>query len=168
MGAVNQVSAAASFAKQAHAGQVDKAGADYYGHVSRVANLVQSSPSFDELSAPEQVVAVAAAYLHDVVEDCGVSPSDLAYAGFSDEVVHVVALVSKNVEPCSFSEYNERVASDKVARVVKMADMADNSNKKRQAVLVEKGVAFNFNKYVQAVKQFNFNAAEAAWFEAVV
>ena len=79
-----------------------------------------------------------------------------------------MALVSKNVEPCSFSEYNERVASDKVARVVKMADMADNSNKKRQAVLVEKGVAFNFNKYVQAVKQFNFNAAEAAWFEAVV
>lgn len=168
MGAVNQVAAAVAFAQQAHAGQVDKAGADYFGHVSRVAELVQSVPGFADLSSAEQFVAVASAYLHDVVEDCGVSQSDLALAGFSDEVVHVVALVSKNVEPCSFKEYNERVSSDKVARLVKIADMADNSNKKRQAVLVANGVQFNFNKYVEAVEQFNFSDAEVAWFEAVV
>lgn len=168
MGVENQVSAAAAFAQAVHSGQVDKAGADYFGHVCRVADLVASVPGFAELDIHEKHVAVAAAYLHDVIEDCEVSALDLAHVGFSDEVIHVVELVSKNVEPCSLNEYHKKIADDKIARIVKIADIADNSNKVRQAVLVEKGIYFNFNKYVEAVKVFNFSQAEADWFAAAI
>ena len=53
-----QVAAAKAIATIAHKGQTDKNGADYISHPSSVA---------DRLSEPAQV---AAAWLHDVIEDC--------------------------------------------------------------------------------------------------
>lgn len=52
---------ARQLAEQAHAGQTDKAGEPYMGHVIRVAASV----------LPQESIYIAAALLHDVVEDSG-------------------------------------------------------------------------------------------------
>ena len=55
------------FAEKSHGGQFRKNGIQpYFTHPSRVAAAIQQYPN----STPQMV---AAAYLHDVVEDCGVS-----------------------------------------------------------------------------------------------
>ena len=65
---------AIEIARQAHAGQVDKAGADYIGHPLRVME--------NAIIGDEQIVAV----LHDVVEDSDWTFEMLEAEGFSSEV----------------------------------------------------------------------------------
>lgn len=71
------VERARRLAQAAHAGQLDKAGNDYYeSHLLDVCRRVVSYGG----DADEQ----AAAWLHDVVEDTTVTELDLLEAGFSD------------------------------------------------------------------------------------
>lgn len=75
---------ARAFAEAAHAGQLRKGAAQepYFVHLEEVAALVAAFGG--------DAVAVAAAWLHDTVEDCGVTPADLA-ARFGAEIAAVVA-----------------------------------------------------------------------------
>jgi (p)ppGpp synthase/HD superfamily hydrolase len=149
-----------------HAGQVDKAGKPYWKHPKRVAKLVQGFPGFAEFSTHEQEVAVCAAYFHDVIEDCGVSPEELIAYGFHSDVVWAVLLVSNNFEIPEVG-YFERMLENPVARAVKLSDIADNSNHKRQALLKKQKVPFNFEKYPEALRALHLSKVEAEWFEAV-
>jgi len=77
-----------------------------------------------------------AAVLHDVVEDCGVTPALLAYEGFSPAVVDaVMALTKRHVdgqeEP--YDRFIERAAQNPIARLVKLADLEDNMDLSRIA-----------------------------------
>lgn len=73
---------AAAFARQAHEGQTRKfTGAPYYTHVERVAALVASRTDRPEL--------IAAAYLHDTIEDCSVTYETLAQH-FGHAVANIV------------------------------------------------------------------------------
>ena len=63
------VKKAEEIARKAHAGQVDKSGRSYIGHIERVANRVTS----DE--------AKCVAWLHDVLEDSYVLNLDLVQTG---------------------------------------------------------------------------------------
>ena len=152
----------AEFAALKHAGQVDKAGKPYWLHPERVASLVQSVPGFSKLCFEDKVVVVSAAYLHDVVEDCDVSVDDVA-AKFGSEVADVVALLSKNVNDDAV-----KVAEHPLARLVKLADVADNSNVARVALLKEQGVKFNHNKYKAYLKKFDLSSEEQEWFSSAV
>ncbi len=59
-----------NFANFAHYSQTRRGGEPYFNHVSRVAELVQSLTSDEEM--------IAAAYLHDTLEDCAdVTPTQL-------------------------------------------------------------------------------------------
>lgn len=66
------------------------------------------------------VLCVAA--LHDVLEDTECRVSDLE-ADFSEEVIHSIVLLSKNL---SIQDYLENIKEDKYARVVKIADSRCN------------------------------------------
>ena len=105
----------------AHSGQVDLAGKDYMGHVNRVA----ASVSGDVL---KQV-----AYLHDVIEDSDVSAVDLRSLGFSPDVIAaVVALTKPKGQKVAFGHpYYDRVKANALARIVKLADIADNMDPSR-------------------------------------
>ena len=81
------VEIAEAVARGAHAGQFDKSGADYITHPARVAERVRRQGGADE--------AVAAAWLHDVLEDCDVSSTDLAAAGIPGTVIAAVQAVTK-------------------------------------------------------------------------
>lgn len=110
---------AIAIAAEAHAGQVDKAGAPYILHPLRV--MLSCAPMED------RIVAV----LHDVVEDCPAFPlARLSVAGFSDEVVASLdALTRRKGE--SYDDFIERVKFNRLAVRVKLADLADNSDARR-------------------------------------
>jgi (p)ppGpp synthase/HD superfamily hydrolase len=74
---IPEVAAAKAIATIAHRYQTDKNGVAYIDHPRRVA----------ERLAPHDPQHVAAAWLHDVIEDSGISASDLIAAGISREVV---------------------------------------------------------------------------------
>ena len=111
---------AIAIAAAAHEGQVDKGGAPYILHPLRVMLRVNT--------LEERIVAV----LHDVVEDCGISFDDLRNEGFSETVLMAIASVTK-VPGESYEEFVERAAQNPIGRVVKLADLEENSDLSRIA-----------------------------------
>lgn len=135
------VTTARRIATQAHRGQVDKAGAPYIGHPERVAGHAAAA------GGDERVVA--AAWLHDVVEDTDVTPDDLRAAGIPDDVVTAVVALSK-VPGQSVDDYFAAVNRHPVAIAVKAADLADNTDPERLALLDEQTRARLVAKYARA------------------
>ena len=109
---------ALAIARKAHAGQVDKAGIDYIQHPLYVASQVKT----------EQEKAVA--LLHDVLEDSDITAADLLAYGLSNEVVTAVQTLTKK-KGQSYQDYLEKVKSNNLARVVKLADLKHNSDLSR-------------------------------------
>lgn len=108
----------------AHLGQHDKAGRPYIDHPERVADEV--SPLGPEYEA--------AAWLHDVVEDSHVTLDVLRGEGIPDDVVAAVdALTHRKGE--TRADYYERIRGNGIALAVKQADIADNLNPGRLAML---------------------------------
>lgn len=129
---------AASFAARAHRGQKrDDGGTPYFAHPARVAMTVR-----DVFDCDDQV-CLAAALLHDVIEDTPADYDDIAKR-FGDEVAQCVAALTKNMripEAQREKEYDAGLlAADWRAKLVKLADTYDNfcdikSNKKRDKAI---------------------------------
>ncbi|MGX9294292.1 HD domain-containing protein [Tsukamurella paurometabola] len=113
-----------SIAAAAHAGQTDKAGNDYITHPRRVAARVTPQTSENR----------AAALLHDVLEDTPVTAEDLAAAGIPDGVIGAVRLLTRRDDVPS-EEYYAAIRTDPIALAVKLADIGDNTDPSRLALL---------------------------------
>jgi len=132
---------AQAIATAAHRSQVDKAGAPYIGHPTRVAAHA--------LAAGGDEHVVATAWLHDVIEDTAVTPDELRAAGIPDEVVAAVLAVSRlSGEPVE--DYFARISANPIAIAVKTADLADNTDPARLALLEEPTRARLLAKYARA------------------
>lgn len=111
------LSEAIALAAQAHAGQIDKGGQPYILHVLRVMLTCQ---------ADEQRIVAA---LHDVVEDCGYTVGDIR-AQFGETIAAGVdAMTRRNGE--DYDAFIDRCADHPIARIVKLADLADNMDARR-------------------------------------
>ena len=120
-------SLARDIARRAHDGQVDKAGVPYIQHPARVAARLEQA-----YGAQHPVVAVG--WLHDVLEDTGISADDLVGYGASPDQVHaLVALTHHKHEP--YLDSLGRVVLSPMALVTKLADIADNTSGSRTASL---------------------------------
>jgi (p)ppGpp synthase/HD superfamily hydrolase len=118
------VAEATELARRAHAGQVDKAGRDYFLHVCAVR---------DALAGYGQDAQVAGV-LHDVLEDTTLTGDDLAQAGVPAHVLRAIGSVTRRPgEP--YMEMIRRAAADDLGRVVKLADNADNTREDRMTAL---------------------------------
>lgn len=106
---------AIEMAARAHATQRDKAGQPYILHPLRL--------MFAVTTLHERMTAV----LHDIVEDTSITLDDLEREGFPGEVVQAVRALTKNPGE-SRIEAARRAAADPIARIVKLADVADNMN----------------------------------------
>ena len=76
---------AADFARKAHEGQKRKDGKEYFTHVEAVANIVHDNWSVEDHQKAWNEYkddVIAAAYLHDTIEDCGVTKQGLIDEGF--------------------------------------------------------------------------------------
>ena len=80
--------------------------------------------------ADEDERCVAAALLHDVVEDCGIAADDLVCEGIPSDVAATVLTLSRR-DTETYAEYIERISRDEIARKVKMADLRDNLDSRR-------------------------------------
>ena len=119
---------AAAFSQRAHAGQRRKfGGSPYVEHPARVAARVMLL----EGTTPQ---AVAAAWLHDVLEDCGLRAADLRQAGFPDETVFLVVELTNPSKQRPELSRAERKALDRehlrhvsrMAQRIKLVDRIDN------------------------------------------
>lgn len=115
-------------AAKLHTGQMDKAGRPYIEHLCRVFLRVQA--------AGGDVMQQIAALLHDSIEDGKASASQLSCHGVPDEVLQLILTLTKQ-ENQSYSEYLSNVKLSPRALLVKLADLADNSDPERLAVLPE-------------------------------
>lgn len=116
--------AACAFAAQAHAGQVRKDNATpYFSHAARVAMTLR------HVFGCADPVALAAAMLHDTIEDTTTDYDDIADR-FGSPAADIVAALTKNMilpEHEREPEYDARLArADWRARLIKLADAYDN------------------------------------------
>ena len=112
---------AIAIAAEAHAGQVDKAGAPYVLHPLRM--MLQLS------STDERIVAV----LHDVCEDCpGWTFDRLRGEGFPPHIIEALGSVTKR-DGEDYEAFVLRAAANPLGRFVKLADLRDNSDLSRIA-----------------------------------
>ena len=72
------------------------------------------------------------ALLHDVVEDTDVTLDDLA-GEFPEEVIEAVRLMTHDKD-VDYEEYVTALKGNPIARAVKLADVAHNSNESRNAL----------------------------------
>lgn len=126
---------AIEIAASAHAGQRDKGGSPYVLHPLRVMLHVTTDN--------ERIAAV----LHDVVEDTDVTLEQLRSEGFEQAVIDAVAALTKKPGE-SRLEAAARARANPIARVVKLADNADNMDFERIGVLSDKDVA-RLQEYVK-------------------
>lgn len=129
---------AVAIALEAHAGQVDKAGAPYILHPLRLMTQMQTEE--------EQLAAV----LHDVVEDSDFTFETLQEAGIPEEVIETLKLLTHQ-ETDSYEAYVSKIKPHPVARKVKLADLTDNMRLDRIPHPTEKDVA-RLQKYAQAIQ----------------
>ncbi|EVT72920.1 phosphohydrolase [Stenotrophomonas maltophilia 5BA-I-2] len=139
---------ARTLAMEAHAGQVDKAGHPYIGHVGRVAAAVRGD---DE--------AEAVAWLHDVVEDCPAFAEQVK--AFPDPLQHAVRLLSRT-SATDAATYYARISADPLALKVKLADIADNADEARLESLDAATAERLRDKYLLALAALGQPATPAA------
>lgn len=129
------VERAKDLAHRAHAGQVDKAGRPYIEHVARVAVAVSDDPE-----------AEAVAWLHDVYEDAKHLWPETAQ--LPSHIRAAVLRMSRNWDEAQ--HYYARIKDSPLALRVKLADIADNADEARLALLDGKTAARLRRKYAKA------------------
>ena len=102
----------------AHREQVDKTGLPYVFHPFHLAEQMK-----DEYTT-------VCALLHDVVEDTDYTLDDLRSMGFPDAVVDALALLTHD-PAVPYMDYVKVIATNPIARKVKMADLRHNSDLSR-------------------------------------
>ena len=122
----------------AHREQVDKTGLPYVFHPFHLAEQMK-----DEYTT-------VCALLHDVVEDTDYSLDDLRSMGYPDEVVDALALLTHDPE-VPYMDYVREIATNPIARKVKMADLRHNSDLSRMDE-VDEWAAARTEKYKKALR----------------
>ena len=127
-------------AAQAHRGQVDKAGTDYINHPLTVAANVGKNIS-----------AIIVALLHDVAEDTSLTVDEMAKKiPLTVDEIQALKLLTHD-EKFSYPDYVAKIKSNKLATVVKRADLKHNSDLSRIKNPTPKDFA-RVEKYKAALK----------------
>jgi (p)ppGpp synthase/HD superfamily hydrolase len=107
------------FALEAHTGSVDKYGRPYILH-----------PLFllSQMDTDEEMMVAA---LHDVIEDTERTLEEIQALGVPETVLEAVALLTHDKDGASYEEYVRRLAPNRLARKVKLADLGHNMDIRR-------------------------------------
>lgn len=115
-----------ALARRAHSGQTDKAGRPYAEHLAAVAAGVRERGGSDE--------QIAAAWLHDAVEDEALTREWLSGAALSEATKAMILAVTKRADE-PVEDYTARILATPGALLVKESDLAHNADPARLAVL---------------------------------
>ncbi len=120
---------AMDIASNYHGGMVDKYGHPYFEHLERVADRVREM-EYDMVDETSEIdLYVAAAYLHDVIEDTDYPMAELTEK-FGEVIAEAVKLLTRDKEE-TYADYVTGIKKavfleGKIARVVKLADLFDH------------------------------------------
>lgn len=142
------------FAQNAHQGQKRKDGKEYFTHVAAVADIVIMD-WFRLIPREAQDVwnqykdhVIAAAYLHDTIEDCGVTRQQLINEGFSVLTAEIVESLSRKTDETYF-DFIMRIRDSGAFAVgiaaVKLADLDHNMSDLKEGSLKDK---YRFAQYI--------------------
>ena len=123
---------------EAHKDQKDKSGMPYVFHPFHLAEQMRT----------EETVTVA--LLHDVVEDTDYTLQDLADMGFPPAVTEALALLTHD-KSVPYMDYVATIKANPIAREVKLADLAHNSDLSRLDKVDEKALR-RAEKYRRAIE----------------
>lgn len=121
---------AIALASEKHLGQFDKGGMPYILHPLKVMYFLKT----DDLEL------MAIAVLHDIVEDCDVTWTDLAAAGMTQRIIDGVSALTKRPGEAA-AEYFARIVANSDAIKVKLADLRHNSDIRRLKGITDNDVA---------------------------
>jgi (p)ppGpp synthase/HD superfamily hydrolase len=125
----DMVKDAKELALKMHEGMTDKYGNPYFEHLERVANRVRDM-EYDMVDETSEInLYIAAAYLHDVIEDTDYLIGDIIDK-FGETIAEAVKLLTRDKEE-TYADYVIGIKKSvfiegKIARVVKMADLLDH------------------------------------------
>lgn len=134
----NLIEKALCIATQAHFGQRDKAGAPYILHPIRVMCRCTTDN--------ERIVAL----LHDTIEDTDVTAEYLLAQRFPIEIVAAVLSISRKANE-SYEDFIIRAKKNPIGRKVKMYDIEDNMDFKRNDAFSERDLV-RINRYIKAYR----------------
>ena len=126
---------------QAHRDQTDKSGMPYVFHPFHLAEQMQTEET------------VIAALLHDVVEDTAYTLQDLTGMGFPAAVTDALALLTHD-PAVPYMEYVARLKRNPIAKAVKLADLAHNSDLSRLDAVDDRAL-LRAEKYRRAMELLN-------------
>lgn len=138
-----EVLRAMRIATEAHAGQLDKSGRPYLGHLERTATKVRFSGG--------TWVQEAAAWLHDVVEDTEVDFDQLYRYGVPRSVHDIVSVMTHRLQITN-EEYWAIIRTVPDAVLVKLCDIYDNLDPERMCYLDPVTQDRLRNKYARAIQ----------------
>ena len=128
---------AMKIAFEAHKEQRDKSGMPYIYHPFHLA----------EQMTDEATTCVA--LLHDVVEDTDIAFEALVQEGFTAEIIAALKLLTHD-DTVPYMEYVAAIKNNPIAKAVKLADLAHNSDLTRLDGVDEKAIQ-RAEKYKQAI-----------------
>ena len=134
-------SKAFQIASETFEGKTDKGGQPYFDHCCRVME------NLDTEDVELKIIAV----LHDVIEDTETTLTELKSAGFTDRIIKAVDLLTHSKED-SYDEYIKKMAVNKDAIKVKLADLKDNCDVSRLKEITDKDIE-RLKKYI---KHYNY------------
>ena len=127
----------------AHREQTDKTGLPYVFHPFHLAEQMT-----DEIST-------VCALLHDVVEDTEITLAELSEMGFPKEVTDVLSLLTHD-PTVPYFDYVRALSVNPIARAVKLADLAHNSDLSRMdADQIDEWALKRTEKYKKAIEMLS-------------
>jgi len=131
----------------AHQNQLDKAKQPYLLHPLWVSATLSEKPyrsvlkqTMANLSDEDIHLAQCVGLLHDVIEDSDVTYEELLHRYHLPQVIADAVLVLSKTKGEDYSLYLKRVKENKIARVVKLADLLHNSDLSRLPRIKEKDI----------------------------
>ena len=118
----DSIKKASDIMMRAHAGQVDKGGYHYVMHPIHLA---------EQLAFEDEIIV---ALLHDVMEDHPEFSNEIIEAGFSQKIIDALTILNRNSTINSgktYWEYIQNVATNRLATLVKLVDLAHNMDTSR-------------------------------------
>ena len=125
----------------AHKDQFDKSGIPYIYHPIHLA----------EQMLDEDTTTVA--LLHDTIEDTYLNEEKLLELGFPRHIVDAIALMT-HAEGVDYMDYVKAIKENPIARKVKLADLAHNSDTTRLDKIDQKALD-RVEKYKKAIELLN-------------
>lgn len=123
---------------KAHRDQTDLSGKPYMFHPVHLAEQMETEEE------------ICTALLHDVVEDSDYTLEDLQNMGFAPEIVEAVGLLTHDPE-VPYLDYVRALKENPIARKVKLADLAHNSDTGRRKPVTKHDFE-RLEKYQNAIK----------------